>query len=67
MPQGPGKYNELCTYVRLQAKAQAAIIVVINGDKGSGFSVQQPEGSALELAQLLETMAADIRKSMEGK
>jgi hypothetical protein len=63
MPLGPGKYDDLCTYVRRQAKADGAVVIVLNGNKGHGFSVQADLMSTVLLPELLETLAADIRKS----
>ena len=68
MPIGPGKYDALCSQVREQAKARGAIVIIFDGDKGSGFSVQADGLVTLGLPDLLETIAADIRKSFqEGK
>lgn len=63
---GPGKYDTLCTLVRKKAKAQAAIVIVIEGRNGSGFSVQAELTDLavmLRLPDLLESVAADIRKA----
>lgn len=66
---GPGKYDALCTLVRRKAKAQAAIVIVIEGSKGSGFSVQAEFTDLalmLRLPEILESMAADIRAKGPG-
>jgi hypothetical protein len=62
MSRGPGKYDSLCTLAREQANADAAILIILNGNKGSGFSVQVHGALRLQLPELLETVAADIRK-----
>ena len=49
MALGPGKYDDLATHVREHAKARAAIVIVIGGEKGSGFSVQTEGGLVLPL------------------
>lgn len=41
MPNGPGKYDDLCTQVRDAADARVAFVLVIDGDAGSGFALQQ--------------------------
>lgn len=64
MPIGPGKYDHLCTYVREQANAEGAIVVILNGDRGAGFSVQADLRAQLTLADLLEHMAKEIRASL---
>lgn len=40
MPIGPGKYDDLCTAARESANAEGCALIVINGAKGHGFSVQ---------------------------
>ncbi len=68
MPLGPGKYDHLATHVREQAKALGAIVIVFEGDHGSGFSVQAPLNITLKLPALLRTVAADIEASFnKGK
>ena len=66
MALGPGKYDDLCTYVREQAKAEAAIVVVIGGAKGGGFSVQAPLEIQLGLPALLRKLAQDIEQTLRG-
>ena len=62
MATGPGKYDDLCTLVRESANAAGAIIIVLAGDQGSGFSVQTTDiESQLRLPELLESMARQIR------
>lgn len=63
MALGPGKYDDLCTYVRRQAKADGAVLIVLNGNRGHGFAVQADLMSTLMLPDLLETLARDIRAS----
>jgi len=65
MPLGPGKYDALCTLVREEAKAAAAIVIVVGGDRGHGFSVQANETAALALPALLEQIAAEMRRSQK--
>lgn len=64
MPVGPGKYDDLCTYVREQAKAAGAIVIVIGGAKGAGFSVQAPPIVTLKLPALLRELAKQIEESI---
>lgn len=63
MPVGPGKYDELCTHVRQQTGALGAIVIVIQGEKGSGFSCQAIPGVMLGIPALLRMMAAEIESS----
>lgn len=61
MAIGPGRYDDLCTYVRKQAKSKAAIVIVIEGEKGMGFSCQGDLKTMLRLPDILETIAKDMR------
>lgn len=61
MPVGPGRYDDLATYVREQAGARAVVVIVIGEDEdSSGFSVQVSSGMVLRLPQLLRKVAAEI-------
>lgn len=64
---GPGKYGDACTAARVVANAEVAIVIILNGDKGSGFSVQgalhaAPDLTVEKVAGLLETVAAEMRR-----
>lgn len=61
MALGPGRYDDLCTYVREQAEAEGAIIIVIGGKDGAGFSCQADLSTMAVLPELLETIAKQIR------
>lgn len=60
-PAGPGKYDELCTLVRAVAQAEGAILLVLDGKFGSGFSAQLPPDKVADMPDLLEEMAREIR------
>lgn len=64
---GPGKYDALTTHVREQSQADGVIVVVLNGARGSGFSVQAPLELQLILSDLLESLAKQIRADLEGQ
>lgn len=61
MTVGPGKYDDLATYVREQAEAEVVAVIVVGGNKGAGFSVQStaPE-LMLVLPRLLRRLAEGI-------
>lgn len=66
MPIGPGKYDDLATSVRRAAKAKTVIVMVIGGDRGSGFSVQTESPTAAHaLPALLRDMAKQIDRSLQ--
>lgn len=37
---GPGKYDDICTYARKRAEAAIALLLIVGGKRGGGFSVQ---------------------------
>lgn len=62
MPLGPGVYDEEATFVREETRADAVVVLVVNGVRGSGFSVQGPLNIHAVLPDLMEYMAGEIRK-----
>jgi hypothetical protein len=64
---GPGKYDDLCTYVRTESKARGAIVIVFDGDKGQGFSAQLDIEDTLKMPSVLRAMADDIEASFKAK
>lgn len=65
MPIGPGKYDHLCTLVREAAQAEGAIVLLLGGPAGAGFSVQAPLEVQLKLPEILETIARQIRADLQ--
>lgn len=63
MAVGPGKYDSYCTMVRQDTKAKAVVVIVLEGEKGSGFSCQADVVTTMQLPDLLEFVAAEIRRS----
>jgi NAD(P)H-dependent flavin oxidoreductase YrpB (nitropropane dioxygenase family) len=59
---GPGKYDDLCTKVREEAGALGVILIVVQGDKGGGFSCQLPLDVMLCVPEILR----DIAQQIEG-
>jgi hypothetical protein len=62
MAIGAGKYDDLCTHVREQSKARGVVVLVLEGDKGNGFSCQCDLKIMLALPNLLEELARQIRE-----
>lgn len=58
---GAGKYDEECTIVREKTNASGVILLVMNGDRGAGFSCQGDLGSMAVMADLLENVAKQMR------
>ena len=68
MAKGPGVYDNLCTYAREQSHAVGAMVVIIQGDRGNGFSIQVPPEAAPMLPTLLRQVAdrleADVNEAL---
>ena len=62
---GPGRYDDLCTHVREQAEAEGAIVILINGKHGPGFSCQGTLLALLQLPRVLREVADQIEQ--DGK
>lgn len=65
MTIGRGAYDEELTQIRERVKAIGAILIVFEGHKGSGFSAQLPPFLLMQVAEVLENMASQIRKDRE--
>lgn len=64
MPVGGGKYDAECTQARESTEAKAIVLIVIAGNKGSGFSVQSvAEVPPKVLSELLHDIANEIARS----
>ena len=64
MALGPGKYDDLCTRAREEAGAESCVLIITNGKKGSGFSMQTANLTHLvTLPQVLRNVANEIEKS----
>ena len=66
MALGPGKYDDLATLVRERAQARGAIVIVVDGALGSGFSVQADLLLTMTLPALLRAVAAQIEEETGG-
>ena len=66
MMYGPGKYDDLCTAAREGAKAQGAILIIIEGERGDGCSAQLPSDDAARLPAMLHRIADEIEREREA-
>lgn len=57
---GPGKYDDACTVVRESLRAKGAIIVVLDGVQGNGFSAQLTEPDMKAMPGILRDIAKEI-------
>jgi hypothetical protein len=66
---GPGKYDDLCTLVREKTDATGVLLIVINGNKGNGFSCQVTTSDMVLvvpalLRQMADQIEADLKKGV---
>jgi hypothetical protein len=66
MALGPGKYDYLASVVRESSQAEGVILIVIEGARGSGFSVQATAEVTLRLPDILRDMADQIEGDLKG-
>jgi hypothetical protein len=61
---GPGKYDGPCQAARVKAGAEGCVLIVFNGQKGTGFSVQGTERVIQALPAVLREVAASIDEQL---
>lgn len=66
MAIGPGKYDDVCTKARIETNATGTLLIILDGNKGSGFSCQidKKEIARLRIPDILENMARQIRNDI---
>jgi len=63
---GPGRYDDACTAARQATDASSIVLLVIGGNRGSGYSVQAVDPQLLErLPGLLRFVAEEIKRDLE--
>jgi hypothetical protein len=62
MADGPGKYDDVCTVARVSTQAEAVVLIVCAGNKGSGFSCQSIGKKVHRLPELLRAVADQIEE-----
>lgn len=62
--RGAGKFDKECTEARKSAGAVNAVLIIVDGKSGSGFSVQGTDEFLSRLPDLLEYMAKEVRKDL---
>jgi hypothetical protein len=63
MAFGPGKYDDELTEGRRQVQAEGALLLIIGGTKGSGFSAHL----SLELMLRLQAILREVARQIEEK
>jgi len=65
MARGPSKYDEIATVARESAKAAGVILIVLDGEHGSGFSLQTHDLRLVtSTPKILRDLADSIEKDM---
>lgn len=59
---GAGKYDAICTAAREAAKARGAILIVLEGEHGGGFSAQLPLEDTQRIPETLRKIADEIER-----
>lgn len=67
MSIGPGKYGDVAERARIETQAEGVVMIVLGGNKGSGFDVQGPGYLLVQLPDLLEDLAKSVRKQMPAE
>ncbi|HEY7234538.1 MAG TPA: hypothetical protein VH539_10340 [Gemmatimonadaceae bacterium] len=72
MPIGPGKYDDLATHARKAAGISDEFVnggialIVIGGNRGTGFSVQADPLTTLTLPAILRAMADEMESTFRA-
>lgn len=61
-----GAYDDLCSEVRAKACAKVCLLIIIGGNKGSGFSAQMPGFAAADVPDILRDVANQIERDKRG-
>ena len=64
--EGPGKYDDLAAYAHEAANAATAIVIILNGNKGSGVSVKTTAIEPRDIPDLLHYFADALEEANAG-
>ncbi len=64
--KGQGKYDDWCTKVREATEGEGTVLIVINGNRGHGISLQGTSGVLRQLPEILRKMATDLESDVKG-
>lgn len=65
--EGPGKYGDEATDILKQTEAKTVLLIIENGNKGSGFSVVTRDQSVrFRIPMILRHMADEIQQSIDA-
>lgn len=63
MPMGPGKYDAEVTELRQRLKANGILLLVVQGERGSGFSAQLSGEDVLACRMSCVNLLSKLRKA----
>ena len=64
MPPGGGLYGDVASVVLMETQADGVIMIILNGRRGSGFSVAVAEELILDVPEALRRLADDIDRDL---
>ena len=64
--RGPGKYDSELTAACKSADADSGILIILGGDRGSGFSVQATLDVIVSMPDLLRKLADEVEQDLAG-
>jgi hypothetical protein len=67
MAEGPGKYGDIAHLAMILSEGKAVIVMVFDGQYGSGFSVAAQEGITPNIPKILRETADQIEKDLVTK
>jgi hypothetical protein len=65
MALGPGKYDAALTLARQACGATSAVLIVLDGEHGAGFSCQATAAMTLALPEFLRQLANSIEQDVK--
>ena len=66
MPMGPGIYDDVATRLREELQAEGVVVLIINGNKGNGFSAQVTGEHLLSVSGILRGAADEFDQAIFG-
>jgi len=64
MAYGPGKYDKEAMEILERTKAQGVLLMVFNGDRGNGFSMDADINLMLSIPAILRAIAKQIEEDL---
>lgn len=64
MALGPGKYDDIVTMIRELTEADGVVVAILNGNRGSGFSVMGIPECYAPLPDALRAIADDVERDL---